>query len=398
MNEIEKLLELLEINISNNFIDNLKSRLKLLPDSNNLISRLNKVDNLINESQPINSNDEIICKTELASLSLEVLSLEKEILLVKSNKKHEKYIKTKNEYNTLLKKIKNNKDDNLEKLEFEVSDKKQELKELESSYIFSEYKNINKKHEDFEKKINILKQLVNDQENEVIKENSEYSKLLYSISNPSFNRIIQINNNMKTNEDSELIKYLNLNGKALKAKFYSAYDELIENHLQDETINIIDWECGQALASSILIDYIREKDIVTAISNIIIIDESCLVLSRGLLHIDVIKDEEYNIKTINKNIDKINDADLRINNLNINLHLFSDIFDVDNFVLDDLCEKIHSNYKNINYFVCISSNKNDNLDGFYDYFNDNFDLKLISKRDENIGDYSRYERIFKVDI
>ena len=33
---------------------------------------------------------------------------------------------------------------------------------------------------------------------------------------------------------------------------------------------------------------------------------------------------------------------------------------------------------------------------FYRYFSDNFETELISNRDSNIGNYARYEKIFKV--
>lgn len=512
MNEIEEILESLKISISNNFIDSLKSRLKLLSDDNNLISRIDKVDSLIHENQNLNNNDGITYKTELAYISLAILSLEKEILLAKSNKEHEIYIKIKNEYNTLLKKIKNKKANNLEKLEFEIDDKQQELKKRESSYIFSEYKDVNRKYEDFKEKINNLKQLVDKQDNksddfdsehikycieieltssnylnndnekqmrydlfhdllgspklsiihdnnnsydslaimvlcnnisigyilkykdkeninsfcfednkldsieiiytkgvfelcvqevkpvEIIKENTEYSQTLYSISQPSFNRIRQININ--NDEDSELSKYIINQGKSDKAKLYSAYDVLFEDYLEDKTINIIDWRCGQALGTSILIDYLRDKDIDTTISNIVLTDPSDIALERGLLHIDVLKDEEYNVRAVNKDIDSVNHSDIKISNSDINLHIFLNILDMDNLDLDMLCSKIEDVSKNDNYFVCVSpnttENRNNRLDEFYDFFNTKYNTQVISKRDKNIGNYNRYEIIFKV--
>jgi hypothetical protein len=90
-----------------------------------------------------------------------------------------------------------------------------------------------------------------------------------------------------------------------------------------------------------------------------------------------------------------------MNNSNITLHLFSNILDVETFKLDkQFLEKISHSQNGLNYFICVSPNINDKrnfrLDIFYRYFNDNFMVELISARDNNIGNYKRYEKNFKV--
>ena len=187
-----------------------------------------------------------------------------------------------------------------------------------------------------------------------------------------------------------------------KAKLYSSFNKVI-SQLNNETINIIDWGCGQALATSLLIDYIKEKSLNIDISNIILIEPSSLALSRGLLHISVLKENKIDIKAVNKDIDSLTSSDLVIHNQNITLHLFSNILDVEFFKLNkDFLDKISSSQKGLNYFICVSPNINDKrnarLDLFYRYFKDNFKTKLISNRDEPIGNYQRYEKIFKCDF
>ena len=96
-------------------------------------------------------------------------------------------------------------------------------------------------------------------------------------------------------------------------------------------------------------------------------------------------------------------SDLIINNQNITLHLFSNILDVEFFRLDrELLDKISSSQKGLNYFICVSPNINDKqnvrLDMFYRYFDANFETELISDRSDDIGEYKRYEKVFKTEI
>jgi len=254
-------------------------------------------------------------------------------------------------------------------------------------------------------------------------EESGYSKELREIQHLSFNNIFKISknyveNNIKENEKNihyslnrgikilkekeELFQYIKSFGKMHKAKLYSSFDTII-HQLNNKTINIIDWGCGQALATSLLIDYIKENGLNIDISDIILIEPSSLALSRGMLHIDILKENKIDIKAVNKDIDSLEISDLSINNLNITLHLFSNILDVEFFQLDrEFLEKISSSQKGLNYFVCVSPNINDKrnarLDMFYRYFDTNFETELISNRDNSIENYKRYEKVFKSNI
>ena len=250
-------------------------------------------------------------------------------------------------------------------------------------------------------------------------EMSEYSKKLYKLQNPTFEKIRQVSVDYimsigkpdslyyKLNqgitvirEEKLLYQYIFSYGKMHKEKLYSSFDVVI-HQLNNQTINIIDWGCGQALATSLLIDYIKENKLNINISDIILIEPSQLALSRGLLHIDVLKEKPIKIKAINKDIDSLKYSDLIINNSQITLHLFSNILDVEFFKLNKVfLEKISTSQNGLNYFICVSPNisdkRNSRIDMFYRYFNNNFDTKLISDRNSNIGSYARYEKIFKV--
>lgn len=248
---------------------------------------------------------------------------------------------------------------------------------------------------------------------------SEYSKKLHKLQNPTFKEIravsveyimniansdslhYQLNQGVTIIQEEKLLyKYIFNYGKMHKAKLYSSFDKVIYQ-FNNQTINIIDWGCGQALATSLLIDYIKEKKLNIKFSNITLIEPSQLALSRGLLHIDILKENPIKIRAINKDIDCLERSDLIIENSNITLQLFSNILDIEFFKLDKVfLEKVSFSQRGVNYFICVSPNINDKrnsrLDMFYRYFNDNFNTELISDRDSSIGNYTRYEKIFKV--
>jgi len=254
-------------------------------------------------------------------------------------------------------------------------------------------------------------------------ENSNYSNILMNITNITFDDIKQVSkdyveNNIGDNEqkvhcslqrgtkileeEHELHQYIKSFGAMHKAKLYSSFDAVIQQ-LNNQTINIIDWGCGQALATSLLINYIKERNIEIEISDTILIEPSQIALSRGLLHVNVLSDDEVNIKTINKDIDSLSEKDLKFFNENITLHLFSNILDVELFRLDrGFLNKIASSQNGINYFICVSPNINDKrnarLDMFFRYFDENFETDLLSSRANDIQNYKRYEKVFKVDF
>ena len=254
----------------------------------------------------------------------------------------------------------------------------------------------------------------------VKKEDNLYSKNLYAIKNPTFAKVRQVSYEYIKSigdpqelfyrldrgeaiiEDEKLLyKYLVSFGGKHKSKLESAFEEVIDN-IKDTKFNIIDWGCGQALATMVLLDFAKERGIELDISDICLIEPSKLALRRALLHVDVFKTKEYNLKTINSDIDCLKKDDISFENDYKTLHLFSNILDIESFNLDnDFMKKISSNIKNDNLFVCVSPNINDKrnsrIDLFYKYFDDNFDTDLLSARDTDINNqHKRYEKIFQV--
>lgn len=251
------------------------------------------------------------------------------------------------------------------------------------------------------------------------REKSNYSTQLYSLSNPTFTELREIAYNYVQNigdpqeiynllsrgeavinDERLLFKYIASFGAKHKAKLYDAFEKIIHK-LQNERFNIIDWGCGQAFATMILLEFARERGITLDISHVTLIEPSKLALSRGLLHIDVFKQKEYAIKAINNDLDCLRAEDIAFENDYKTVHLFSNILDVESFRLDrEFLQKISTSIVSDSLFVCVSPNINDKrnsrIDLFYKHFDENMNTSLISVRDSDIQGAKRYEKIFEV--
>jgi hypothetical protein len=255
----------------------------------------------------------------------------------------------------------------------------------------------------------------------ITKENSEYSSALYNLKNPTFDEIRNISYSYiksigdplelyerlqrgeKIIDDERLLyKYLVSFGGKHKAKLYSAYDAIIEK-LKTENFDIIDWGCGQATATMLLLNYANERNINLDIDNITLIEPSSLALSRGLLHINILKQKDYQVNFINSDLDCLDIKDFKVCSKNKILHIFSNILDIESFSLDlNFFSKVSKLLNKDSIFICVSPNRNDKLnnrlDLFYNYFNENFDTELISSRNTDINNSTRYEKVFEVKL
>jgi len=246
-----------------------------------------------------------------------------------------------------------------------------------------------------------------------------YTKELLKISNPIFDKIKNVSDkyiqSLKNSEDllhklqkTETIiddekllhKYLESYGFRDKIKLFSAFDKIFDK-IQNEKFDIIDWGCGQSITTMLLLDYSKERNIILDIENVTLIEPSIIALNRGLAHINILKQKDYQINTINSNLDCLSSQDLESNSNNKTLHLFINILDSEHFSLNnEFFNKVASTLKNDALFICLSPNRNEKLNNrlelFYKHFDENFNTELISSRDTNIDEFSRYEKIFEV--
>ena len=206
-------------------------------------------------------------------------------------------------------------------------------------------------------------------------------------------------------EEKQLFSYMNSYGLMHYKKLKTAF-EYLPSGFFSESINIIDWGCGQAMATMVYLEHLQSKNIEQSIHQIKLIEPSEIAIKRGSLHIKKF-DERVEIITINKDLDSLKNRDLSQNDLHLNLHLFSNIIDIDFFSLHQLLEKIETNFKGVNYFVCVSpyitNMKTNRIDNFVSYF-DKFETTNIKTIDNQKGewevsnDWTRVVRIFRTNI
>jgi len=205
-------------------------------------------------------------------------------------------------------------------------------------------------------------------------------------------------------EESQLFAYMNSYGKMHNQKLTTSFDFLPENIFND-SVDIIDWGCGQAMAAMNLFEYLNAKNIKHKTSQITLIEPSELALKRGALHIKRFLPSAV-IDTKNKDLDSLTNDDFKNNQNNFHLHLFSNILDIDLFSLTSLIERIDKNFKGVNYFVCVSPYINDlkteRLDSFMKYFSgkEKFEKfgSVSNKTGQWINNWTRVIRVFKATI
>jgi hypothetical protein len=256
----------------------------------------------------------------------------------------------------------------------------------------------------------------------LLEQNTGYSIELDSVAN-NFNSIrqISVNKHLQINdsdvfyslqrgvsilsEEKQLFAYMHSFGKMHYQKLITAFEYLPKEFFKEST-SIIDWGCGQALATMVYLEYLQSKEIDQTINQIKLIEPSEIAIKRGALHIKKFK-KNVNTITINKDLDSIAHKDLSQNKSISNLHLFSNIIDIDFFSLHQLLEKIEINFKGVNYFVCVSpyitDTKTNRIDNFVSHFN-KFETTNIKEIDnqkgewKGNGDWTRVVRIFKTKI
>ena len=136
--------------------------------------------------------------------------------------------------------------------------------------------------------------------------------------------------------DSEplLQMYVYAFGKMHNAKLQFAFNKM-HDMLKEKQIQIVDYGCGQGLASICYHDYILEHNYGQKVSKLILIEPSQLSLSRAELLCSCFY-PETEIITINKSFDDLAVSDICVSSEIPTLHLFSNILDVESFDLHHL--------------------------------------------------------------
>ena len=175
--------------------------------------------------------------------------------------------------------------------------------------------------------------------------------------------------------EAQLCCYLSAYGEMHKGKLGCALQKFPFNKL-DKNIEIIDWGCGQGLASIYMIDGLRYNNLIDKLQKVTLIEPSKAALSRAKLHIEQAVGDDVYIEAVNcflPSTTPLIGGDV-IGGLHIEepicIHLFSNILDIPVIDLKELAYLVSSSgYRH--YFVCVGPVNfgNDRLSAFPRYFN-----------------------------
>jgi len=214
-----------------------------------------------------------------------------------------------------------------------------------------------------------------------------YAKHILSIENPNFEKIRRYCNNLvNENQAGKMQELLAQNGKMYKALIYDALEQFLVQ-LNGETITLIDWGCDQGIASMLVRDYIREKQLDIKVSQVILIDSNKAKLSRAMTQVEAVAQDEIKIIALKSDDNKLLDT-IKIYKNDIALNLFAnDKMPVDFLDIDyDIFEK--------DYFMCVSNESKEFVDEIYEDITSLINCHDLSIRDGKIGRFTKFERIF----
>ena len=207
--------------------------------------------------------------------------------------------------------------------------------------------------------------------NYLIEKGTNYSYLIDAIKNPTFESIrclpatfvnqlpeevrtilLESLNNSGDKQDNEalLSMFMFAYGKMHAAKLLAAFENLPADNLTD--FHIVDWGCGQAMATLAYYEYLSNKQLTPTIKSITLVEPSELALKRAALHVHKLF-PTAEIRTVHKDFDSLSIEDIQIEDNQTVLHFFSNVLEMECFSIEQLAELIKKN-KTHNFMVCVS--------------------------------------------
>ncbi len=164
--------------------------------------------------------------------------------------------------------------------------------------------------------------------------------------------------------DAYLASYTEWHKKKLKRAF-----ELLNTPFPLQ-FNIIDWGCGQGLATLFIFNHIWQHKLSCWVKEIILIEPSAVALQRAEF---LVKQAGNNIKVkcICKDIDKVTSNELRFTSKLPVYQMFSNILDISGFEMKHLTNIIYTNKDSFNTLICVSPfyySGNIRIDSFFNHF------------------------------
>jgi superfamily II DNA helicase RecQ len=237
----------------------------------------------------------------------------------------------------------------------------------------------------------------------------EYFSIIQSLQNPTFQQIRKIADSSLSHltraERNKLWSSLNqgidlLNSHELMCQYIFSYGNMHEAKINKalssvqnpkeifkSNLAVIDWGCGQGLATVCFFDFLKKLNIPNNTQEVILIEPSEQTLSRAKLHTNLYLKDESKIKTVQKYLDDVDKSDIETNQ-SITIHFFSNILDVPQIDLKILAKLVGENINGEHYFFCVSpliEGRSHRLDAFYNYFNSPTILSNVEQSENQLN-------------
>lgn len=167
-----------------------------------------------------------------------------------------------------------------------------------------------------------------------------------------------------------LCRYLLAYGMKHQAKIDFAVQYIPQEAFANTNLQIIDWGCGQGLATVCFFDFLRKNGITNSVKKVVLIEPSESALNRAFLHVTAYLKDEHIIAPVCKYLDEVAREDIE-STQPVTLHFFSNILDINKIDLKLLAEKVGTSITGEHYFICVgpSYSPNKRIESFYNYFN-----------------------------
>lgn len=174
-------------------------------------------------------------------------------------------------------------------------------------------------------------------------------------------------------EDAAIMCYLVAYGQMHQSKLKIAFNAMRGKVRLPSRINIVDWGCGQGLATLVLLDYLKETGYECLVDNVILIEPSSLALEYAHLYVSKkMSAQGTGIKVVNKYFSDLESSDLQMEGESAVIHLYSNILDVEGIDIKNLALWLKYFHQRENYVVCASPyywSGNNRIEDFFNYLN-----------------------------
>ena len=172
------------------------------------------------------------------------------------------------------------------------------------------------------------------------------------------------------NTDIQMKYYLHSYGRMHQAKIYKALSCIKQSVFASDDFDIVDWGCGQGLATVCFFDFLKKLHIQNRVQKVTLIEPSDAARERAEIHVGAYLKDTSKVVAIGKFLDDVTEADIKGCSA-VTYHFFSNILDIKSIDLKGLAEKVGKNVLGQHYFFCIGpmNNGNRRIDRFYEYFN-----------------------------